>query len=225
MHGIVWRSACGRAAVIGRDQSGRRRRGQCQSSNTFQQIGVRLRRSSRTSSRTSEGSLSRCDSRSGSVAASVSPATQSAGGPNRVGRSTQIVGCRCASATACPAARAANFAGSDHPRAGAFAAKAAPRASAMRTWPRTHARPTSMASRGRVSRDCSLSKRCSTCSGHGAAPPLAAGDARRSAFRPRRTVISQGSRSAGRIGMNLILSASRGDPHAKPSSTVTPLDR
>jgi hypothetical protein len=50
--------------VIGRDQSGRRRRGQCESSNTFQQIGLRLRWSSRTSSRTSVGSLSRCDSRS-----------------------------------------------------------------------------------------------------------------------------------------------------------------
>jgi hypothetical protein len=53
--------------------------------------------------------------------------------------------------------------------AAAFAAKAARRASPMRTSPRTHARPTSMASHGRVSRGCSSSKRCRTCSAHRAA--------------------------------------------------------
>ena len=52
---LHYTSACGAAAVIGRDQSGRRRRNQCQSSNTFQQIRLQLRWSSRTSSRTSAG--------------------------------------------------------------------------------------------------------------------------------------------------------------------------
>jgi hypothetical protein len=52
---LHYTSACGAAAVIGRDQSGRRRRNQCQSSKTFQQIRLQLRWSSRTSSRTSAG--------------------------------------------------------------------------------------------------------------------------------------------------------------------------
>ena len=89
----------------------------------------------------------------------------------------------CATAAACLAARAANLARSGNPRAAAFAAEAARRASPMRTSPRTHARPTSMASRGRVSRGCSSSKRCRTCSAQRVPTPLAADDARRSAFR------------------------------------------
>jgi hypothetical protein len=101
-------------------------------------IGLRLRWSSRTSSRTSAGSLSRCDSRSRIRAASVSPVDAEA--PTALityAAAPRPWAATCASAAACPAARAANFAGSGNPRAAAFAAKAAHRASPMRTSPLT----------------------------------------------------------------------------------------
>ena len=89
---LHYTSACGAAAVIGRDQSGRRRRNQCQSSNTFQQIRLQLRWSSRTSSRTSAGVF---------LAATLVPGCGPPRSPRRTQRrrrpsrtpSTRIVGC------------------------------------------------------------------------------------------------------------------------------------
>ena len=98
------------------------------------------------------GVFSRCDSRSRIRAASVSPADAEA--PTALiayAAAPRSWAATCASAAACPAARAANFTGSANPRAAAFAAKAARRASPMRTSPLT-TRDRHRWRRGRVSR-------------------------------------------------------------------------
>jgi hypothetical protein len=157
------------AAVVCRRRSGRRRMSEVS----------RRRRSSRSRfdaarqkdhSRTSAGILSRCQSRSRTRAASASLAKAEAKAALiAYAAAPRSWAATWATATACPAARAANFAGSGSPGAAAFATKAARCASRMRTSPRIQERPMSIASRGRVSRGCSCSKRCRTCSAQRAA--------------------------------------------------------
>jgi hypothetical protein len=86
--------------------------------------------------------------------------------------------------------------------AAAFATNAAWCASRMRTSPRIHERPMSIASRGRVSRGCSCSKGCRTCLAQRAAHSASCRWCSPVNVPPRRMVISRGSRSAGRIGMS-----------------------
>jgi hypothetical protein len=132
----------------------------------------------------SVGILSRCQSRSRTRADSASLAKAEA--------KTALIAYAAAlkswaatwaTATACPAARAANFAGSGSPCAAAFATNAAWCASRMRTSPRIHERPISIASRGWVSRGCSWSKGAGRVPRRGRPTPQAAGGARLSMFR------------------------------------------
>jgi hypothetical protein len=157
-------TACGRRGGLPRSEwETTNLRGQ--SSKTFQQIALRRCRSSRTSSRTSVGILSRCQSRSRTRADSASLAKAEAKAALiAYAAAPRSWAATWATATACPAARAANFAGSGSPCAAAFATNAAWCASRMRTSPRIQERPMSIASRGRVSRGCSCSRRCRTCS-------------------------------------------------------------
>lgn len=174
-----------------------------QSSKTFQQIALRRCWSSRTSSRTSMGILSRCQSRSRTRADSSSLAkAEATAALIAYAAAPRSWAATWATATACPAARAANFAESSSPRPAAFATKAARCASRMCTSPRIQERPISMASRGRVSSGCSCSKRGRTCSAQRMAHSASSRWCSSVNVPPRRTVISRGSRSAGRIGMS-----------------------
>jgi hypothetical protein len=106
--------------------------------------GIPSRSQSRSRTRADFASLAKAEAKTALIAYAAAPRSWAA---------------TWATATACPAARAANFAGSGSPCAAAFATNAAWCASRMRTSPRIHERPMSIASRGRVSRGCSCSKR------------------------------------------------------------------
>jgi hypothetical protein len=95
-----------------------------QSSKTFQQIALRRCWSLRTSSRTSVGIRSRCQSRSWTRADSASLAeAEATAALIAYAAAPRSWAATWATATACPAARAADFAGSGSPRAAAFATK------------------------------------------------------------------------------------------------------
>ena len=151
------------------------------------QLGILTRCQSRSRTRAASASLAKAEAMAALMAYAAAPRSWAA---------------TWATATACPAARAANFAESGSPRAAAFATKAARCASRMRTSPRIQERPMSIASRGRVSRGCSCSKRCRTCSAQRAAHSASSRWCWSVNVPPRRMVISRGSRSAGRIGMS-----------------------
>jgi hypothetical protein len=150
-------------------------------------VGILSRCQSRSRTRADSASLAKAEAKTALIAYAAAPRSWAA---------------TWATATACPAARAANFAGSGSPCAAAFATNAAWCASRMRTSPRIHQRPVSIASGGRVSRGCSCSKRCRTCSAQRAAHSASCRWCSSVNVPPRRMVISRGSRSAGRIGMS-----------------------
>ena len=209
-------TACGRRGGLPRSEwETANVRGQ--SSKTFRQIALRRCWSSRTSSRTSVGLLSRCQSRSRTRADSASLATAEATAALiAYAAAPRSWAATWAIATACPAAKAANFAGSGSPRAAAFATKVARSASRAHLAADPGTTDVDSVRRAGVARLLLLEKAQDVFGAAGGPLPQAAGGARLSMFR-RGHGDQSGSRSAGRIGMSSVFSSSRAIATSIPS--------